>query len=71
MNLWAAIVRIVELFLRGGRPGFALTIVLALGVMLTIVATAGLTFGRTSVEGLVTATTGGTFLHQTRNQGGQ
>lgn len=44
LNLWAAIVRVVELFISGGKPGHALVAFLAVIVAIVIVAV-GLTSG--------------------------
>lgn len=44
LNLWTAIVRVVELFISGGKPGHALVAFLAVIVAIVIVAV-GLTSG--------------------------
>lgn len=38
MNLWAAIVNVVELFIRGGKPGHALIAFLAATLAIIVVA---------------------------------
>lgn len=41
VNLWAALVKITDIFVKAGKPGYALTLGLAICCMITIIVVLG------------------------------
>lgn len=52
MNIWTAIVRIVEIFVAGGKPGYALTAFFSLMLLIAIIAVGVESKGRALLEGM-------------------
>ncbi|WP_156306633.1 hypothetical protein [Novosphingobium sp. AAP1] len=67
LNLWSAVVRIVELFILGGKAGHALIAFLATVLAIAIVASGILSGGRASAGTLLNAISADPIAGKTRN----